>query len=279
MKTSYSYTILRYIHDILTGEFINIGVVVYAPEHRFLGCLCTPRYGRLSNMFQNIDGNQFKQVTRYIQSRIEEEGERLLSELQLEKLPETVTGFTKKVLPADDSSLQFSPEGYGITDNPSETLEKLYTRLVEQYTKRNERIKRTEEEVWRSFKKPFEEKRILSRFIPHQIIGANYDYEFKYCVKNGRWHIQEPISFDLIEAGSITDKANNWLGRITCLHDGGESFKLNVLLGAPQDDDLKKSYVKAQNILNKMPCEHEFVTEDAAFDFAEKLKKDIELHI
>ena len=32
MKTNYSTIILRYIHDVVTGEFANIGVVLYAPD-------------------------------------------------------------------------------------------------------------------------------------------------------------------------------------------------------------------------------------------------------
>ena len=62
-------------------------------------------------MFSNIDGDHFRQVVRYIQTRLEEEGERLITELPFEKLPASVAGFTSKVLPPDDSSLQFSPEG------------------------------------------------------------------------------------------------------------------------------------------------------------------------
>lgn len=31
MKTNYSTIILRYVHDVVTGEFANIGVVLYAP--------------------------------------------------------------------------------------------------------------------------------------------------------------------------------------------------------------------------------------------------------
>jgi len=30
MKTAYSYSVLRYIHDPVTREFINIGVAVYS---------------------------------------------------------------------------------------------------------------------------------------------------------------------------------------------------------------------------------------------------------
>lgn len=112
----------------------------------------------------------------------------------------------------------------------------------------------------------------------HQIVGENYDYEFKYCWKNEMWHAHEPVSFDLIEANSITSKANEWLGRISSLLDGGEPFKLNILLGSPQDERLKSAFIKAQNIMNKMSCKHEFIKEDDAEDFAGNLKKEIEAH-
>jgi hypothetical protein len=278
MKIPYSFSVLRYIHDIVTGEFINVGVVLYAPKARFLSAICTSRYGRLSKMFSNVSGDHFRQVSRYIQAKLEEEGERLLTQLPFDKLPISVLEFTTKVLPLDDSSLQFSPEGYGLTENPQETLEQLYNRYVEKYYEKPEKFSRSDDDVWRVFKKPLEEKRILGNLRPHQIVGNNYDYEFKYCWKNEKWHIHEPVSFDLIEPASITDKANNWLGRIISLHDGGEPFKMNILLGAPLDERLKSAFVKAQNIMHRMPCDHEFIKEDEAKDFAESLEKEIKAH-
>lgn len=276
MKIPYSFSVLRYIHDIVTGEFINVGVVLYVPKARFLSAICTSRYSRLSKMFSNVNGDHFRQVSRYIQARLEEEGERLVSVLPFDKLPVSVREFSARALPVDDSSLQFSPEGYGLTENPQETLEQIYTRYVEKYYEKAERLSRSDEDVWKIYKKPLEERRILANLTPHQIIGNNYYYEFKYCWKNEKWHIHEPVSFDLIEPVYITDKANGWLGRIISLHDGGEPFKLNILLGSPKDDQLKSAFVRAQNIMHRMPCEHEFIREDEAEDFAESLKKEIE---
>jgi hypothetical protein len=278
MKIPYSFSVLRYLHDIVTGEFINVGVVLYAPKARFLSAICTSRYGRLSKMFSNVNGDHFRQVSRYIQARLEEEGGRLVSELPFDKLPVNVMEFTARALPIDDSSLQFSSEGYGLTENPQETLEQIYTRYVEKYYEKAERLSRSDEDVWKIYKKPLEERRILANLIPHQIIGKNYDYEFKYCWNNEKWHIHEPVSFDLIEPVYITDKANSWLGRIISLHDGGEPFKLNILLGSPKDEKLKSAFVKAQNIMHRMPCEHEFIKEEEAEDFAVSLKKEIEAH-
>lgn len=56
MKMPYSFAVLRYIHNIVTGEFINVGVVLYSPKARFLSALCTARYGRVSNLSAEFHG-------------------------------------------------------------------------------------------------------------------------------------------------------------------------------------------------------------------------------
>ncbi|MCK5242182.1 DUF3037 domain-containing protein [bacterium] len=134
MKTAYSFSILRYIHDIVTGKFINIGVVLYAPQVRYLSAICSPKCARLKNMFLTVDSAHYRRMMKYIQAKLEEEGQRLNSELPLEKLPEHVTEFASRILPVDDSSFQFSPEGYGLTEQPQETLEMLYNRYIEKYS-------------------------------------------------------------------------------------------------------------------------------------------------
>ena len=35
-KQAYSYTVLRYIHDVVSGETLNVGVVMHAPAVGFL---------------------------------------------------------------------------------------------------------------------------------------------------------------------------------------------------------------------------------------------------
>jgi hypothetical protein len=47
MKTAYSYSVLRYMHDAVTQEFINIGVAVYSPEGKFFDAICTTSYRRI----------------------------------------------------------------------------------------------------------------------------------------------------------------------------------------------------------------------------------------
>ena len=47
MKTAYSYSVLRYMHDAVTQELINIGVAVYSPEGKFFDAICTTSYRRI----------------------------------------------------------------------------------------------------------------------------------------------------------------------------------------------------------------------------------------
>ena len=70
MRKSYTFSVLRYVHDPVTQEFINIGVAVYSRDAGFLRAECTTRYGRITKMFTAIDGSRFQQLTRYIQEQV-----------------------------------------------------------------------------------------------------------------------------------------------------------------------------------------------------------------
>ena len=48
MKVAYSFSVLRYVHDPVTQEFINIGVAVFSPEAKYLRAICTTSYGRIT---------------------------------------------------------------------------------------------------------------------------------------------------------------------------------------------------------------------------------------
>ena len=83
-KIPYSFSVLRYVHDPVTQEFANIGVVLYSRSARYLDAMCTVNYGRISNMFGEIDGNKFRQTTRYVQDRLRNLGAELRAGLPFE---------------------------------------------------------------------------------------------------------------------------------------------------------------------------------------------------
>lgn len=139
---AYTYTVLRYVHDTTTGEFVNVGVALYAPEARYASavCLglapagCRSTYGRLNKMFPGINPDHFKSMMRQIQARFEELGEQLSlsaeasakagTELPLEPV-KTVEELARRILPPDDSALQWAPIGSGRSADPPNALERL----------------------------------------------------------------------------------------------------------------------------------------------------------
>ncbi len=59
MKTHYAYTVLRYVHDTTSGEFVNVGVVLYSREARYASAFSfkySPRPGTpASGMAGQVD--------------------------------------------------------------------------------------------------------------------------------------------------------------------------------------------------------------------------------
>jgi hypothetical protein len=51
-----------------------------------------------------------------------------------------------------------------------------------------------------------------------------------------------------------------------------------ILLGEPRESGLKAAFVKAQNILNKMPGQHELVKESEAEEFADEVADELHDH-
>ena len=279
MKNQYSYTysVLRYVHDVTSGEFVNVGVALYAPQARYLSAMCRPTYGRLSKVFPGLNHEHFKALMRHIQNSFEVRGERLSSELQLTS-PSGVLEIAQSVLPKDDSSLQWSPSGSGRTDDPAQALEKLFSRMVMRYEDKHISHGRTEDDVWRHFKRDLEERKVLQHFQPKMIAVQDDEIEFQHCWKNGKWHCLEPISFDLAAADSIRDKAHRWLGQMASVQGAADPFKLYLLVGAPQQDNLQPAFQSAMSILRKIPGEKEIVLENDALGLADRIAGEVAEH-
>ncbi|MFO1493849.1 MAG: DUF3037 domain-containing protein [Lysobacterales bacterium] len=274
---AYSYVVLRYVHDTTTGEFVNVGVALHAPESRFLAAQCRTTYGRLSKVFPSVNADHFKSLMRFIQGQFLSMGARMQSELSLDAGCD-VLSFAQSVLPKDDSSLQWSSVGVGRTSDPAATVAKLYERMVTRHDDRPGRERRDDDEVWRNFKHTLEARNVMRVLTPHTIAADVDQWEFKHTWKNGVLHCLEPVSFDLASAESIRDKARHWLGRLSAIADSRERFRVHFLVGEPQDPELHRAYETALTILNKAEVQREIVRERDAEAFAQRFAAEIEKH-
>ncbi len=279
MKTAYTYTILRYVHDSTTGEFVNVGVALFAPGAPFAGALCRDTYGRVTRMFPGANGEAFKAVARHIEGRFADFGARFSTNaLEIEPRLNTALEIAHAVFPPDESAFQWSELRSGLTKSPSATLDQLFDRLVMRYEQKPANEGRSNEDVWKRFKRNLEVRHVLSRFRPKVITGSHDDMEFKHSYLNERWHCLEPLSFDQTTADGIKDKARRLVGQIIGLQGSAEPFKVYLLVGGPQEPVLKPVFQWAVAMLEAIPVEKEIVREDDADSFTERLAELILAH-
>jgi hypothetical protein len=128
-KIAYSYIVLRYLHDITTGEFVNAGVVLYAPVPRFLRARCCSAHDRISRIFPRMNTGHFDSLMRHIEGRIAHHADCLKAGHPM-LAADSVLDFAHAVLPHDDSSLQWSPVSSGLDPDPEAALERIFRRMV-----------------------------------------------------------------------------------------------------------------------------------------------------
>jgi hypothetical protein len=130
---------------------------------------------------------------RYIQTRFEEHRERLPRELPFESQPKTIMEIARGILPLDDSSLQWSDPGGGLTEDPAKMLETLYVRMVQRYEEKHRAPSREDDDIWKEFRAELERRRVLAHLRSKRIVAKDYDYEFDHARRNDLWHMYEPF--------------------------------------------------------------------------------------
>ncbi len=275
----FEFAVLRYLHDPVTQEFLNIGVVLYSKEERYLKALINKRYGRVSKTFNIIKRNEYLRMITSVNRSLD----RLSIGLQKEKLfddyPNEIEGLLKRVLPPDDSSLRFGGFGGGMVNDLDKELDRLYYRLVEIYEDRKRTESRRDDQVWHDYAKLFSDFQIVERLESKTIETQNYEYHFQRAFKNDRWHPVEPISLDLADASYIREKAAKWIGRAALLADSDELGTLFLLLGAPSRPELQEAYEAAAfNLETKIKQPVKVVREEESEKFSEEFANYILSH-
>lgn len=272
MSVAYTFVTLRYLHDGVSGEFANVGVVLHCPARQYLAARLSPSYERLNAIFLKIDHAHYRGLIRHLTGRLDELGEQLRGELPLAGTA-TLEELCHRVLPPDDSSLQWSPPGAGLAEEPQldRTLSELYARLVERYTRPGDTGGFGEEDILRAFRARLGPA--VAHLHSHRITTPDYHYDFAHAwkPKAGPWQLFEPVSFDLVDPASLLEKANRWLGRGVALRESRDKHRLHFLLGAPRRPGHVHAFQNAKHLLAKVPGQPRLVEEAALEEFADEL--------
>lgn len=277
MKKSYSYAVIKYVHDPVADEALNVGVLVYAADSRFVDVRFEYNFERYSQTFANFDSQRYRQVLRNFEATIEELREQLAAGDLFSQLPSDAASVVARVWPDTYLSFRSGPPLRGITPNLVGVVAELFDRFVESQYASSRQVRRSDEEVWGTYR-----RRLLGTVVPRALKEKTFATEalsvtFPYCVKNEKWHILHPISFDYARSTSIADTAAKWLGEATVLADNEEMrrAKLYLLLGAPSDKRFVEAYARAKRILEKIPIPHSVYEEHQLNEFAADISEHV----
>jgi hypothetical protein len=271
----YYYQVLRYVHDQFTGEFVNLGVIVYSPEHDFLKAKMTSRFSRITSLFPEAKGKFIVESARLLENRI---NQKIAPQLvQLFHPSTNLEQITSSILKRDDSALQLTSVQKAVDIDLEAAVNYLFESLVNKYLPDEGGSKRlNDEEVWRKkYKDYFDKYEVSDRLTSHTVKTQNDVFPFEKAWKNEIWHCYEPLSFDYQKGITVKEKVYRWVGKINELNHSSEEVHLTFLASIPRKHQSLENFVKTS-----LQIENRTIHVDIVFESdAERLAKQIALEM
>lgn len=274
----FQYQIVRYMHDRVTSEFVNVGIILYQPETHFLSAKFVNKFSRISQFFLDVNGQYILSTIRHFEREINKVSK---------QLDELFTDFnsleeiTNSILPKDDSALICSELLNGLDIKAESALSDLFERLVSKYNQEIDKDSHDDKYVWRKvYKQYFDKYEITNKLKPHTVKTTNHDHiEFDKAWKNGAWNCYQTLSFDLKRTDTIKGKVYKWSGIISELEKSNEKLNLYFLtVGSKQHRTIHKFIEDTLGNRNGKHLSVTLIKENQADKFVASVKKDIEEH-
>lgn len=241
---NYQYQLLRYEHDLVAGEFVNLGMVYFDAETgTLLWRFEDKKYGRLSHFFgDKVQGNLILSVLKYMNTALQKIKNEGLNRFQ------SIEALTNTILPPDDNGWYFSQHWQGRHFEHALNFEELYNRIIGQY--QEESVKRQDDAyAWKNvYKQYFDRYNLTPKLQKHQVKTNTDTFDFQHTCKNGVWHCIQSLSFALKNEGVIKDKIYKWDGFARELLTAKEPMKVYLLSIFPDKPELVDLLKKKLNV-------------------------------
>jgi hypothetical protein len=272
----YQYQIISYVHDHFTGEYVNIGAVVYAKDQSFLKSKITSKTRRIKDMFPDADKYKILEVLRCFERRLVSKADELNGIFN--DLPNQLDQITSQIIVEDGNAIRFSKVSVGVDIDLDHALNDLFESQVDKYNTSKNEGSLSDTDVWKKYKVYFDQHSIESRLVEHKVEIPQDEIVFDKAWKNNIWHCYEPVSFTLQEKSSIKDKVYKWAGKLQGLKQASEPLHIALLTTiTPEHHDLIP-FIEKYLKINDGTLEVDIITEDKAEAFVKKVKEDIHFH-
>jgi len=260
------YQVLAYQPYAFCGEWVAVGVLVYAQHERELEFVRAPRFSRAKEMFPNADVDAVRDIylphiSRLI--RLQRAGLPSLGELSFVQSPEQLVSLTKKVILGTDNALVWRPEQHLRGPNIDWIIEHLEHMLFDQHqaaTAQNP----SDDQIWRHRFKPTVTEEVAHFTSDLDIPYKERVFHFDYGYQNGSLHLVDPTSFILSHPASITRKLDRRYGKYAQLAKAFPEKQYHVYVPAALPE------VQRHRTLIRETLEQELRSDNLAVDVYEE---------
>jgi len=243
MKT-FEYQLLQFQPDKVSGEFLNIGVVVFdAAAQRVAFDLLNSAAG-IVQLFPGTPTRYLTKQLHTLYSGLNKTKQSLQNDLPLRQYA-SVEEITRAVFPRDDSAVLFSDVrktlGVDLDTVTAELADRMIT--VRHLDKGRDDVK-SDRELWaKVYKRYFDERNISQYLVPRTVTTKYAEITFDHSWQNGHVNFFESANFDLLREDSIKNKVRRWAGQIDELATSEENYHLYLFSQMPADKPEIAQYI------------------------------------
>lgn len=225
MKSACHYAIVRFSPFVETGEFANVGVVLFAPDARFFGFkLLVNRYARVTNFFEQLDAKTFRAAIYTLREelqRIDGMLKGLGTDRRLKGLDHAgALALWQELLKPRETMLRFGTSRLVLADDPEAKLRELYAYYIERSFVNCESPEHVLERGVRGW---LRSANLLQRFHAARVGNDEYHAQFPFVAgpDDKPEKVIKPLNLDYVDAARIIDHGGQWVMRIHALKKRG----------------------------------------------------------
>ncbi|WP_295874433.1 DUF3037 domain-containing protein [uncultured Zhongshania sp.] len=219
-KLAAKYSIVRFAPYLETGEFANVGVVVYVPALGMLDFkLNTKSYGRVTSFFSELDRKVYTQALKILKTDLERikgvVGIPAGYDIKQER-EDYLGGHFKELVRTRETIIQFSEPRVIACNNVRDALETTYNRYVERDFVTKEYVETT---IEKGLKNLLNRANLAERFHKENVGNELYRVSFPFVERSykGAAKLIKPLHLAQDTPTKIIEHSDTWSSKVSRL--------------------------------------------------------------
>ncbi|WP_286816036.1 DUF3037 domain-containing protein [Marinobacter sp. UBA3607] len=216
-----NYAIVRFMPYLETGEFANVGVLLWIPKQKtLLFKLLRRKYGRITQFFEELDKQVYLKAMADLDAELHRI-ERLLQEgVVVTANANLEYGFHKgifeEIIRPRETIVRFSEQRAILTENPTETLAALY----DYYVGRNFVTKEYQEQLMeKGIKRLLDQENLGKRYQKRKVQDKVYGVSFPFVEEQDQRAVRviKPLFLGQADSTAIMEHGGHWRLKVELL--------------------------------------------------------------